>query len=127
MTPLERREQLERFQREAEEARMAALEETRRREERLKAEASEEEKRRAEENKRAEEDRAKQAEVDAFFIGHSTDEFIPLWESQEFAATLRRHDVPVTFVAVEGSAHSIAQLDEAMSKRVVAFLHARLG
>ncbi|MGG7306076.1 alpha/beta hydrolase [Curtobacterium sp. AB451] len=62
-----------------------------------------------------------------FFIGHSTDEFIPLWESQEFAATLRRHDVPVTFVAVEGSAHSIAQLDEAMSKRVVAFLHARLG
>ncbi|MDH7640645.1 translation initiation factor IF-2 [Sphingomonas oryzagri] len=65
MTPLERREQLERFQREAEEARMAALEETRRREERLKAEASEEEKRRAEENKRAEEDRAKQAEEDA--------------------------------------------------------------
>jgi len=65
MTPLERREQLERFQREAEEARMAALEETRRREERLRAEASEEEKRRAEENKRAEEERAKQAEEDA--------------------------------------------------------------
>ena len=65
MTPLERREQLERFQREAEEARMAALEETRRREERLRAEASEEEKRRAEENKRAEEERAKQAEDDA--------------------------------------------------------------
>lgn len=61
-----------------------------------------------------------------FFIGHSTDEFIPLWESQDFAATLRKHDVPVTFVAVEGTAHSIAQLDEAMSKRVVAFLRARL-
>ncbi|WIE65475.1 alpha/beta hydrolase [Curtobacterium sp. MCLR17_036] len=62
-----------------------------------------------------------------FFIGHSTDEFIPLWESQEFAATLREHDVPVTFVAVEGSAHSIAQLDEAMSRRVVTFLRAELG
>ncbi|MCS5485619.1 alpha/beta hydrolase [Curtobacterium flaccumfaciens pv. beticola] len=62
-----------------------------------------------------------------FFVGHSTDEFIPLWESQEFVAALRAHDVPVTFVAVEGSAHSIAQLDRAMSERVVAFLHARLG
>ena len=62
-----------------------------------------------------------------FFIGHSTDEFIPLWESQEFAATLRKHDVPVTFVAVEGSAHSIAQLDEAMSKRVATFLRGHLG
>ncbi|WP_141718914.1 alpha/beta hydrolase [Curtobacterium sp. ER1/6] len=62
-----------------------------------------------------------------FFVGHSTDEFIPLWESQEFVATLRAHDVPVTFVAVEGTAHSIAQLDRAMSERVVAFLRARLG
>ena len=61
-----------------------------------------------------------------FFVGHSTDEFIPLWESQEFVATLRAQDVPVTFVAVEGTAHSIAQLDRAMSERVVAFLHARL-
>ncbi|WP_144710266.1 alpha/beta hydrolase [Curtobacterium pusillum] len=61
-----------------------------------------------------------------FFIGHSTDEFIPMWESQEFAATLRKHDVPVTFVAVEGTAHSIAQLDEAMSKRVVTFLRRHL-
>jgi acetyl esterase/lipase len=62
-----------------------------------------------------------------FFIGHSTHEFIPLWESQEFAAALRSHDVPVTFVAVQGTAHSIAQLDEAMSKRVVSFLRRRLG
>ena len=62
-----------------------------------------------------------------FFIGHSTDEFIPLWESQEFAATLREHDVPVTFVTVEGTAHSIAQLDEAISERVVAFLRRHLA
>ncbi|GAA1491902.1 alpha/beta hydrolase [Curtobacterium herbarum] len=61
-----------------------------------------------------------------FFIGHSTDEFIPLWESQRFASTLRSHGVPVTFVAVQGSAHSIAQLDEAMSRRVTNFLRAGL-
>lgn len=67
------------------------------------------------------------ADTAPFFIGHSTDEFIPLWESQEFAATLRSHDVPVTFVQVEGTAHSIAQLDEAMSGRVSTFLHRRLG
>ncbi|MFS0729331.1 alpha/beta hydrolase [Curtobacterium sp. 1P10AnD] len=67
------------------------------------------------------------ADTPPFFIGHSTDEFIPLWESQEFVTTLRSHDVPVTFVQVQGTAHSIAQLDEAMSKRVVAFLRERLG
>jgi translation initiation factor IF-2 len=58
LTPLERREQQERLLREADEARMTALEEARRREERAKAEASEEEKRRAEENRRAEEEAA---------------------------------------------------------------------
>lgn len=67
------------------------------------------------------------ADTAPFFIGHSTHEFIPLWESQDFAATLRSHDVPVTFVAVKGTAHSIAQLDEAMSKRVVSFLRRHLG
>ncbi|ATE66911.1 translation initiation factor IF-2 [Rhizorhabdus dicambivorans] len=61
LTPLERREQQERLLREAEEARMAALEETRRREERAKAEATEEEKRRAEENRRSEEEAERSA------------------------------------------------------------------
>ncbi|KQX17715.1 MULTISPECIES: translation initiation factor IF-2 [unclassified Sphingomonas] len=56
MTPLERREQQARLLREADEARMTALEEARRREERAKAEATEEERRRAEENRRAEEE-----------------------------------------------------------------------
>src|SRR5215204_2871529 len=54
LTPLERREQQDRLLREADEARMTALEEARRREERLKVEASEEEKRRSEEKRRAE-------------------------------------------------------------------------
>ncbi|MFZ7086762.1 alpha/beta hydrolase [Curtobacterium sp. RRHDQ10] len=61
-----------------------------------------------------------------FFIGQSTHEFIPQWESRRFAAELRRHDVPVTLVMVRGTAHSIAQLDEGMSRRVVAFFRARL-
>ncbi|WP_404711646.1 translation initiation factor IF-2 [Sphingomonas sp. MMS24-J13] len=53
MTPLERREQQERLLREADEARMNALEDARRREEAAAREAIEEEKRRAEENRRA--------------------------------------------------------------------------
>jgi translation initiation factor IF-2 len=65
MTPLERREQQERLLREAEEARMAALEEARRRDEEAKQAASEEERRRAEENRRAEEDARQRAEAEA--------------------------------------------------------------
>ncbi|MBU3079300.1 translation initiation factor IF-2 [Sphingomonas quercus] len=65
MTPLERREQQERLLREAEEARMTALEEARRREERERTEANEEERRRIEENRRAEEERQAQAVRDA--------------------------------------------------------------
>ncbi len=53
LTPLERREQQERLLREAEEARMAANEENRRRDERLKAEAIENEKARLEAAKNA--------------------------------------------------------------------------
>nr|WP_294847826.1 translation initiation factor IF-2 [uncultured Sphingomonas sp.] len=60
-----RKEDLERFQREAEEARMAALEDARRREDREKNEASEDEKRRAEDNRKAEEDAERQAALDA--------------------------------------------------------------
>jgi translation initiation factor IF-2 len=56
-----RKEELERFQREAEEARMAALEESRRRDERSRAQQSDDERRRAEENRKAEEDAARQA------------------------------------------------------------------
>jgi translation initiation factor IF-2 len=51
--------------REAEEARLTALEEARRREDRTKVEASEEERRRAEENRRAEEEAAEQARLAA--------------------------------------------------------------
>jgi translation initiation factor IF-2 len=60
-----RKEDMERFLREAEEARMAALEESRRREDRSKQAQTDDEKRRAEENRKAEEDAAKKAAEDA--------------------------------------------------------------
>ncbi|HYJ83106.1 MAG TPA: translation initiation factor IF-2, partial [Allosphingosinicella sp.] len=56
-----RRELQDKLLREAEEARLHALEEARRREDKQAAEATEEEKRRAEENRRAEEERAEAA------------------------------------------------------------------
>ncbi|HEY0629292.1 MAG TPA: translation initiation factor IF-2 [Sphingomicrobium sp.] len=60
-----RKERQERLLREAEEARMAALEEARRREDRTKQVQSEEEKRRAEENRKAEEEAARKAAEEA--------------------------------------------------------------
>jgi len=65
LTPLERREQQERLFREAEEARMNALEDARRREEAAARDASEEEKRRAEENRRQAEEEAQRAAEEA--------------------------------------------------------------
>src|ERR671913_360588 len=56
-----RRELQEKLLREADEARMAALEEARRRDDKVKVEQTEDEKRRAEENRRAEEQAAEQA------------------------------------------------------------------
>ena len=60
-----RKEMQERLLREAEEARMTALEDARRREDRAKHEQSEDEKRRAEENRKAEEEAARKAAEDA--------------------------------------------------------------
>ncbi|HET9458644.1 MAG TPA: translation initiation factor IF-2 N-terminal domain-containing protein, partial [Sphingomicrobium sp.] len=60
-----RREMQERLLREAEEARLAALEEARRREDKEKVEQSEEERRRAEENRRSVKSEAEQARIEA--------------------------------------------------------------
>jgi translation initiation factor IF-2 len=60
-----RRELQEKLLREAEEARLNALEEARRREDKQAAQATEEEKRRAEENRRAEEERVEAARLAA--------------------------------------------------------------
>ncbi|HEY0043534.1 MAG TPA: translation initiation factor IF-2 [Allosphingosinicella sp.] len=63
--PVARREFQARLLREAEESRLASLEEARRREDREAAAATEEEKRRAEDNRRAEEEARVRAEQDA--------------------------------------------------------------
>ncbi len=60
-----RKELQEKLLREAEDSRLASLEEARRREDRTKVEQSEDERRRAEENRRAEEDAAEQARLQA--------------------------------------------------------------
>jgi translation initiation factor IF-2 len=60
-----RKEMQERLLREADEARMTALEDARRREERAKHEQSEDEKRRADDNRKAEEDAVRKAAEDA--------------------------------------------------------------
>src|SRR5215217_2982764 len=58
-----RRELQEKLLREADEARMSALEEARRRDDRVKVEQTEDEKRRAEDNRRVEEEAAEQARL----------------------------------------------------------------
>jgi len=60
-----RKEETARRMREAEEARMAALEDARRREEQAKVNATEDEKKRAEDKRKADEEAARQAEEDA--------------------------------------------------------------
>ncbi len=60
-----RKEMQERLLREAEEARMTALEEARRRDDRVKVEQTEDEKRRAEENRRSEEEAVQRAEEES--------------------------------------------------------------
>lgn len=61
-----------------------------------------------------------------FLVLHSTDEFIPLAQSQELVDGLRAVGVSADFVTVEGSLHSIAMLDEPMMERVLAFLRGNL-
>ena len=56
-----------------------------------------------------------------FFVAHSIDEYIPLGQSEDFVETLRDAGVDVEFVTVEGTAHSIAMLDEAMQERILNF------
>ena len=61
-----------------------------------------------------------------FFVGHSTNERIPLSQSALFVAKMRAHGINVTFVTVKGQLHSIAMLDNAMRTRIAAFFHAKL-
>ncbi len=62
-----------------------------------------------------------------FFIGHSTNERIPLSQSTKFVAALRAAGDTVKFVEVTGHEHSIAMLDAAMRARIISFFRATLG
>lgn len=62
-----------------------------------------------------------------FFVGHSIDERIPLEQSDAFVEALRDDGISVDYVTVEGTAHSIAMLDERMRERIGAWLRDQLG
>jgi acetyl esterase/lipase len=61
-----------------------------------------------------------------FFVAHSTDEFIPLTQAEEFVEALRGASIDTTFVTVEGALHSIAMLDDDVRARVIAFFRDKL-
>lgn len=62
-----------------------------------------------------------------FFVAHSTRERIPLAQSEIFVAGLRAAGVPVDFITVEGTLHSIAMLNADLKKRIIDFFDAKIG
>jgi len=62
-----------------------------------------------------------------FFIANSTDELIPIEQSQRFAAALRAAGVPTTFVSVPGGLHSMAMLNPDVRKRILDFYASTVG
>ena len=61
-----------------------------------------------------------------FFVGHSTNELIPLEQSEAFVAKLRDNGIATEFVTVEGPLHSIAMLDGDLRERIADFYAAEL-
>jgi acetyl esterase len=62
-----------------------------------------------------------------FFIAQSTDELIPLVQSQRFAAALRAKHVPTIFTTRPGDRHSVAMLDPVLRLDILHFLQTTLG
>jgi len=62
-----------------------------------------------------------------FFIANSTDELIPIEQSQRFAAALRGAGVPTTFVSVPGGLHSVAMLNPDLRARILDFYASTVG
>ena len=62
-----------------------------------------------------------------FFIAQSTNEFIPLVQSQRFVAALRAKHVPTTFRTRPGDRHSVEMLDPLLKQDILHFLHSTLG
>jgi acetyl esterase len=62
-----------------------------------------------------------------FLIANSRDEFMPLGQSRAMVDALRAHGVDTTFVAVDGKAHSVALLDDAVREQIAHFLRVHLA
>jgi acetyl esterase len=62
-----------------------------------------------------------------FFVANSTDELIPIEQSQAFVKKLRANGVVTTFVIVKGIRHSLGILDESLRDRIAVFLRENLG
>jgi acetyl esterase/lipase len=62
-----------------------------------------------------------------FFIANSTNELIPIEQSQRFAAALGAVGVRTTFIRVRGGLHSIAMLGPDLRDRILAFYASTLG
>lgn len=62
-----------------------------------------------------------------FLVANSTNELVPLAQSEELVERLRASGVEANLVTVDGSLHSIALLDTAMRTRIAGFLRAKLG
>jgi acetyl esterase/lipase len=62
-----------------------------------------------------------------FFLVHSTDEFIPIEQAEDFVGRLEAASVAVTYVRVEGTGHALDVLDAALRARIAAWLHDALG
>ena len=62
-----------------------------------------------------------------FFVAHSTEEFIPISQSEALVEALREHSIDTTYVTVEGTLHSIAILDDDVRQRVIEFFREKLA
>jgi len=62
-----------------------------------------------------------------FFIANSTNELIPIEQSQRFAAALQAAGVPTTFVSVPGGLHSVTMLDPALREQILDFYASTVG
>jgi len=62
-----------------------------------------------------------------FFIANSTNELIPIEQSERFAAALRAAGVRTTFVSVTGGLHSVAMLGPDLRTRILDFYASTVG
>jgi acetyl esterase len=62
-----------------------------------------------------------------FFIAQSTNELIPLVQSQKFVAALRKVGVATTFTTRPGDRHSVAILDPVLRQDILDFFKSTLG